>query len=119
MSVSNFHVNERIFIAEWEHDGVRSFVGDVKQACLDSARNFIAVLENDHPKESLKIFDESGSMVLTFSPPPGYLFEYLLTDASHGVRVICSAPSERGDILDWYFKIDPLAKELVKQGRAY
>ena len=71
------------------------------------------------PKESLNIFNEFGSLEVKISTSSGYFFEYLLADASHGVRVICSAEDERGDILDWYFKIDLSSRELKKQGRAY
>jgi hypothetical protein len=119
MTVSSFNFDEDGSVVEWEHDGGKVLIHDVRQACFDVERNFIAVLPMSRPKESLNILNESGRLEFILSPPSGYLFEYLLPDASRGVRVICSAEDERGDILDWYFRIDLSSRELVKQGRAY
>lgn len=119
MAVSSFTFDEDVLVVEWKHDGGKATVHNVRQACFDVARNFIAVLPMSKPKESLNIFNEFGRLECMLSPPSGYLVEYLLVDASHGVRVICSAEDERGDILDWYFRIDLSSRELVKQGRAY
>jgi hypothetical protein len=119
MNANNFSFNEAASVAEWRYDGDSIIINDVQQACFDGGRNFIAVLLKADPKNSLNIFNEMGSLDFVFLPPSGYLFEYLLVDAVHGVRVICSGENERGDILDWYFKIDLPSKELVKQGRAY
>lgn len=119
MNVNNFNFNEMTSVAEWRYDGNSIIINDAQQACFDGGRHFIAVLSKADPKNSLSIFNELGGLDFVLSPPSGYLFEYLLGDAVHGVRVICSGENERGDILDWYFKIDPSSKELVKQGRAY
>lgn len=103
----------------WENAGKNVLIQDVKQGILDKGRHFVAAISKNNPKTILKVFSESSAIIFTLSPPQGYFFEYLLSDDSHGVRVICSAKSAQGDILDWYFKIDLSSHTLIKQGRAY
>jgi hypothetical protein len=119
MGVNNFIVDEKNYFVAWDHEEGEVLISDVSQGCLDKNRNFVAVLPKSNSKNLLNIFDESGAIIHVFFPPPGFLFEYLLSDNSHGVRIICSGESERGDILDWYFEIDPSLKKLKRQGRAY
>lgn len=46
-------------------------------------------------------------------------FQYLLSDKNRGTLVVCSEKNSKGDVLDWYYKIDLLNRSLVKDGRSY
>lgn len=118
MSINNFTFAEDISTADWLFDARRIFLENVRQACVDNRRSFIAAIPKADPKNFLNIFYESGELNFVFSPHSGYFFEYLSEDVMHGVRAVCSNHGDRGDTLDWYFKIDLYSKELVKQGRA-
>jgi hypothetical protein len=119
VSFDKFQFNDSNSVAKWEDSGVDIVISNLKQASCDSERNFVAALPKDGSKRVLNIFDKSGLLLFSLFPPADFLFEYLLNDSSHGVRVVCSGMNERGDTLDWYFKIDFPSRELVKQGRAY
>ncbi len=119
MNLDKFQFDDNILGAKWESNGVEILINSLKQASYDSGRNFVAALPKDNDKRVLDIFDESGLLLFSLFPPLDFLFEYLLNDSSHGVRVVCSGVNEHGDTLDWYFKINFPSREIVRQGRAY
>lgn len=119
MNNHSFSFDEKNSSAHWLNNGFPVCVETVKQACIDGSRDFVATLPMRASQNSVNLYNLSGELLFSAIPPDGYIVEYLISDDSHGVRVVCSNQSAGGDLLDWYFKIDLSKKIMVKQGRAY
>lgn len=119
MALSSFAFDPVFHTLMWTWQAKTTVLYGVQQACYDEKRNLIMCLSSLNPTRQLDIFSEDGALVLQLAPPGDYQFEYLLEDATYGVRAICSATNAAGDMLDWFFEIDLSTGTLTRQGRTY
>ncbi len=117
MPINNFNFNEIDQSVSWFDEEVRVAISHVRQAIFDVSRDLVvAVVTNSNT--ALKVYGGHG-LLLEKEMPNNSDFQYLLNDKNKGVLLVCSERSLKGDVLDWYYRIDLKNKSLIKDGRSY
>lgn len=118
MPINNFNFNEiDPRSVSWFDEEVRITISHVRQAIFDVSRDLVvAVVTNSNT--ALKVYGSHG-LLMEKEMPNNSDFQYLLNDNNKGVLLVCSERSLKGDVLDWYYRIDLKNKSLIKDGRSY
>lgn len=119
MQVTTVMFDQKSNVASWRDGSNTVTVQQLRHACCDTNRGLVFGLPEAAGMKWLEVYDHGGALIAQLTPPHDFQLEYLVEDATHGVRAICSGLSATGDTMDWYFKIDLSTGCLVKQSRAY
>ncbi|NVD69489.1 hypothetical protein HUX88_02810 [Duganella sp. BJB1802] len=117
MSIRNFRFRENEQFASWIDEKTAVSLGDVRRAVFDADQDLVVAI-GASSAATLKVYGPQG-LLMELEAPDNSDFQYLLSDKNRGTLVVCSEKNSKGDVLDWYYKIDLLNRSLVKDGRSY